>query len=116
VVVGVLALLVLGGTVPVCWSFLAVRRGIELRPDGITVRRALSTTVVPWHQIAEIDVIRVMGVRRVDLRMRNGRVRHLPAPVETMVFKDPEFEAAAQMITQWWTAAAGFPHGPRSPG
>jgi hypothetical protein len=39
--------------------------------------------------------------------MTNGRVRHLPAPVETLAFKDLEFGAAAQTIKQWWTAAAG---------
>jgi hypothetical protein len=29
-----------------------------------------------------------------------------------MAFKDPEFEAAAQTIRQWWTAAAGSPGSP----
>jgi hypothetical protein len=100
-----LALLVIAAAavaVPVLWAFAAVRRGIELRPDGIVVRRALSSAVLPWGQIAAIDVRGGHGVRSVVVRMTNGRTRRLPAPAETLVLKDPQFDATLQAIRQWW--------------
>jgi hypothetical protein len=101
----VVLIFVLAAALPVCWSVAAVRRGIELRPEGIVVRRALSGVLLPWDQIAEIAVKGGHGVRSVVVQMTNGRTHRLPAPAESLVLKDREFDAAVHAIRQWWMAA-----------
>ncbi len=79
------------------------RTGAAVRDDARVVRLAARTQAVPWADIEKIDVTQ-QGSRKVVLVETAERLFRLPAPYDSRVLADPDFERKARAIADRWRA------------
>ena len=80
--------------------------GVDLGPDGARLR-GLRQRLIPWHEVRDVEVKSLMGVRGVVLHRSSGAKTRLRAPVDAAMMRDPAFDAKVDGIRRWWTSHHG---------
>jgi len=81
---------------------LLLRIGSDLSADGVRIRHVGSQTVVPWHDVDEVETAENWNVgRRMVLVRRDGQRLTLPAPTsKTGRFAEALSRARAEVARQ----------------
>lgn len=87
------------------FAFLIRQRSTTVTAEGITIvtyRRRF----IPWSEVADIKLDVIAGDTSVDVYLRDGSRRRLPAPLERYkAFYDTEFATKYVAIVEAWRAA-----------
>jgi hypothetical protein len=87
-------------------SFLFATFRVTINEDGIDIR-VLRTRHIPWQRIQSVERCTLLGTTGVRLRLIDGRPVRLRVPVTGFGQRDPEFDAKAATIHQWWQHYTG---------
>ncbi len=80
---------------------LRLRAGLDLQPEGAVVRGLVGRVVVPWSEIRTIEVGQ-QGARRIVVIETEARLYRPIAPATSKGMPDPDFEAKARAIADYW--------------
>ena len=98
--------------------FLIRQWSTTVTAEGITVK-TLRRRFIPWSEVQDIKLDVLAGDTSIDVCLRDGSRRRLPAPLERYKsFYDTEFAAKYVAIVEAWRAARPQTNGrpPLTPG
>ena len=86
--------------------FLSTAVGrVDLRPDGIRLRRLVGITAIAWPDVSQCTVRRTPFGRHARVRHGQNRSLRLPAVASPYLFPDPKFDDKLATIRAACTAA-----------